>query len=137
MNVSQELTSILNQIQRNQQQIDLLSSNNNHLVSFLIQTGMVENLKTIPGFQFDAPRGVQLALPEPPVSPKRQEWTKERRQKLSKTMKAKYTQKHAQKTSKSKWTTAQRAHFSKLMKDRWKQGGDLRKSNTKAATAKA
>jgi hypothetical protein len=105
MKVDIDLQEILSTIQRNQQQIDLLTANNTQLVNYLLHTGATQALQSMPngGFpQLAAPlvhttgrkRRAKLieevtATPEP-TTPKPSIWTPERRAKLSKAMKARF-----------------------------------------------
>ena len=50
MKVTMNMQEILATIQRNQQQIDLLTANNTQLVHFLLSQGMIQNLSELPGF---------------------------------------------------------------------------------------
>lgn len=81
MNISMPMQEILATIERNQQQIDLLTANNTQLVHFLLSQGMIQNLSQLPGFNgHGVANGVSahhtpstfpplLAAPQPP--PKR------------------------------------------------------------------
>jgi len=71
MNVTLAMQDVLATIQRNQQQIDLLTANNTQLVQFLLSQGMVQNMAEMSGFNAaasgaaaDSPAVVPL-LPAP------------------------------------------------------------------------
>ncbi len=51
MKVDMAMQDILATIQRNQQQIDLLTANNTQLTSYLLQQGLIQHLSQIPGFR--------------------------------------------------------------------------------------
>jgi hypothetical protein len=50
MKVTMPMQDILATIQRNQQQIDLLTVNNTQLTNFLLQQGFIQDLADLPGF---------------------------------------------------------------------------------------
>jgi len=58
MNVSMTMQEILATIQRNQEQIDLLTANNTELSNYLMEHGMAQNMASLV-----ADRGAHVALP--------------------------------------------------------------------------
>ena len=63
MKVTMGMQEILATIQRNQQQIDLLTANNTQLVHFLLSQGMIQNLSELPGFNGNGFTGGMAAIP--------------------------------------------------------------------------
>ena len=61
MKITMGMQEILATIQRNQQQIDLLTTNNTQLVHFLLSQGMIQNLSELPGFNGNGPGGGMAA----------------------------------------------------------------------------
>ena len=69
MTVTMSMQEILATIQRNQQQIDLLTANNTQLVHFLLSQGMIQNLSELPGLNGHALLGGMATLHGPPIAP--------------------------------------------------------------------
>jgi hypothetical protein len=63
------MQEILATIQRNQQQIDLLTANNTQLVHFLLSQGMIQNLSELPGLNGHGLVGGVASLHGPGISP--------------------------------------------------------------------
>jgi hypothetical protein len=66
MKITMSMQEILATIQRNQQQIDLLTTNNTQLVHFLLSQGMIQNLSELPGFNGNGFTAGIAAIHEPP-----------------------------------------------------------------------
>jgi hypothetical protein len=62
------MQEILATIQRNQQQIDLLTANNTQLVHFLLSQGMIQNLSELPGLNGHALLGGMATLHGPAIA---------------------------------------------------------------------
>ena len=69
MKVTMSMQEILATIQRNQQQIDLLTANNTQLVHFLLSQGMIQNLSELPGFDGNGFTGGMAAFHGPAIPP--------------------------------------------------------------------
>ena len=69
MKVTMNMQEILATIQRNQQQIDLLTANNTQLVHFLLSQGMIQNLSELPGFNGNGFTGGTAAFHGPAIPP--------------------------------------------------------------------
>jgi hypothetical protein len=69
MKITMGMQETLATIQRNQQQIDLLTANNTQLVHFLLSQGMIQNLNELPGFGGNGFTGEMAAIHEPVVPP--------------------------------------------------------------------
>jgi len=69
MKVTMGMQEILATIQRNQQQIDLLTANNMQLVHFLLSQGMIQNFSELPGFNGNGLAGGMAAIQVPPIPP--------------------------------------------------------------------
>lgn len=60
MMVTMTMQEILATIERNQQQIDLLTANNTQLVHFLLSQGMIQSLSELPGLSGHTTRGMAV-----------------------------------------------------------------------------
>ncbi len=69
MTVTMSMQEILATIQRNQQQIDLLTANNTQLVHFLLSQGMIQNLSELPGLNGHGLIGGMATPHAPGISP--------------------------------------------------------------------
>jgi len=69
MKVTMNMQETLATIQRNQQQIDLLTANNTQLVHFLLSQGMIQNLSELPGFNGNGFTGGMAAFHGPAIPP--------------------------------------------------------------------
>jgi len=69
MKITMGMQEILATIQRNQQQIDLLTANNTQLVHFLLSQGMIQNLDELPGFNGNGFAGGMAAIQVPAIPP--------------------------------------------------------------------
>lgn len=69
MKVTMNMQETLATIQRNQQQIDLLTANNTQLVHFLLSQGMIQNLSDLPGFNGNGFTGGMAAFHGPAIPP--------------------------------------------------------------------
>lgn len=69
MTVTMNMQEILATIQRNQQQIDLLTANNTQLVHFLLSQGMIQNLSELPGLNGHGLVGGMATQQGPGISP--------------------------------------------------------------------
>jgi hypothetical protein len=68
MTVTMSMQEILATIQRNQQQIDLLTANNTQLVHFLLSQGMIQNLSELPELNGHALPGGMATLHGPSIA---------------------------------------------------------------------
>jgi hypothetical protein len=69
MKITMGMQEILATIQRNQQQIDLLTTNNTQLIHFLLSQGMIQNLSELPGFNGNGFTAGIAAIQGPVIPP--------------------------------------------------------------------
>ena len=69
MKITMGMQETLATIQRNQQQIDLLTANNTQVVHFLLSQGMIQNLSELPGFNGNGFTAGMAAFHGPAIPP--------------------------------------------------------------------
>ena len=130
MNITMDLQGVLALMQRNQQQIDLLTANQTELTNYLLRMGMAQNVAVLNGGPVNGHRPAPLALPAP------------RRGRAPKELHARGSQAAEELDSVGKrigrrlWTAAQREASSKRMKKHWAAMRKLKAAATNEREAK-